>query len=1108
MKKNLKPIGAWDSYALKKTGRIMRCILILLFASTLNLMATVSFSQKTKISLARKAASLESVMEEIEKQSDYVFLFSKEVIDINRSVEINARDLAVEEVLSELFQSGNIEYRIIDNKIILSARSKVSVVQQEQQIKVTGQVTDNKGEPLPGVNVFEKTNSTNGVITGVDGSYTITLSGPEAILTFSFIGFVSQEVNVAGRQQINITLLEEYMDIDEVVVVGYGTQRKEALTSAVSKVGTDKIESVSVTSVEKALQGNAAGVVVTTPVGQPGSFASVQIRGLGSISASNQPLYVVDGVPVITGQSSSWAPSNASNFLSSLNPSDIESMTVMKDAAATAIYGSRASNGVVIITTKRGKEGKTNINFNMEAGISDVTNTSIRMVNSKELLELQRESVDNARDYFGMAEYDWTDPNGDYYLPDELANNNTNWWDEVTQQGRYQSYDISLNGGNEKTKFFASASWFDQEGTIIGTGFDRFSGRINLEHQINDRISLGINTSASTSHQEYTIAGWAWENPVAASFWIVPYVSPYNADGSYNWDLMGSNGNYNPVANNNLNERGNKTISFMNTSYLKIDILKDLYFKTTLGVDWKNVRERQYISPQTLYGQELDGGVYGQEDKYYNWTSSNTLNYNKILKERHSLGAMVGYEVNAFKNNWLYAGGGGANDDIPYLDAVSKNQEVGESIVENSSISMFGRLDYSFDSRYYLSASMRRDGSSKFGTNNKWANFGSVSLAWTVTQEEFFNVPFIDLLKLRASYGTTGNSSIGNYASKGLYQTVIYAKSGGLLPKQIEQPDLRWESAATMNVGVDFGFFNRISGSAEYFWRTTYDLLLEDELSYTSGQGSVTRNMGEMLHKGLELQLSTQNVKGDFAWNTDFNISLPTSEVKDLGGPDFVSNGSYQRRRVGHSFSEWYMYDYAGVDPGNGLAMWYDERGNITYNQVDARRVYCGSPEPELYGGLTNTLEYKGVSLSFMFYFLYGNEVMYSERIYTEHDGSGTLSDPVNSNQLDRWQKPGDITDVPKPIYDNATNSNTWVSNRWLEDGSYLRLKNVTLSYSLPKRWLDKVRISNLKVFAKGTNLWTLSNVSALDPEIGAYGYSYNAYPNPRTIVLGVNVGL
>ncbi|TAJ11512.1 SusC/RagA family TonB-linked outer membrane protein [Marinilabiliaceae bacterium JC017] len=1090
----------------KKMCLIMRLSFILMIIGVLQVSAT-SFAQNKSFSIAEKNMKLAQLFDEIEQQGDYKFFYNNDEIDVSLEVEINVSKENIFGVLDQALDGSPYNYKVLENNLILvHTKTEALVASQQGEVVVKGTVTDDKGEPLPGVNVFEKSNPTNGVITGIDGGYSIKLSGEDAVLSFSFIGFNAQEITVAGRREINITLVEETLEMDEVVVVGYGTQRKEALTSSVSTVGKKKIEAVTVTSVEKALQGNTAGVLVTNAVGQPGGFASVTIRGVGSINASSSPLYVVDGVPVISGSATSF--STSSNFLSSLNPADIETMTVMKDAAATAIYGARASNGVVLITTKQGKEGKTQINFNMELGFSDMTQTNVRMTNSDELLELQRESVENAREYFGSDEYDWTGPNGDYYLPDELANSSTDWYDEVTQLGKFESYNLSARGGNEKTNFFVSGSWFDQEGTIICTGFQRFSARLNLEHKLNDWLSFGINTTVSATDQDYSSDGYAYENPIYASSNIVPYVGPYNEDGSYNWDLMGSVGNYNPVANLNLHKRNSDVNSLMNTSFLKIQILPELSFKTTLGIDYKDVRDHEYITPQTLFGQELDGGVTEKVKEYYNWTSSNILTYNKIFADVHSLDVLGGYELNSYKSDYVYASGGGANDDIPNLSGVSKNQSVGGNASDYSGISMFTRANYSYNGRYYVSGSLRRDGSSRFGPNNKWALFGSASLGWAISREEFFNVSFINNLKLRASYGTTGNSSIGYYSYYGLYGSSIYNSNGGLRPDQIANPDLQWESAETSNLALDFGFFNRINGTVEYFWRKSTDMLINEELSLTTGQSSILRNLGSMMNQGLEFQVSTQNIKGEFSWITDFNISFPKSEFLDLGGMDYIPNGGLQRRVVGGSWSDWYMADYAGVDPGTGLAMYYDENGNITHDSNEANKRICGSPEPDFYGGLSNTFLYKGIELDFMFQFNYGNEVMFNERSSTEHDGSRVFNANVNDNQLDRWQQPGDITSVPMPIYNNDTNSNLWNSDRYLEDGSYLRLKSVSLSYNLPKKWLAKVRVGNLKVFTKGTNLWTLSSVNGFDPEVNSAGYASFNYPVSRTIVFGVNVAL
>ncbi len=978
-------------------------------------------------------------------------------------------------------------------------------IAQTRELK--GTVTDKAtGETLPGVAIQIKGTS-SGRATDIDGKYVLNVKDGD-VLVFSFLGMKTQEVTVQGQTVLDIAMESVAEALDEVVVVAYGVQKKEALTGAMTNVNSDKLTATTVTSVDKALQGNAAGVIATSANGTPGSFATIQIRGAGSITAGTAPLYVVDGVPVMSGSTSGWATS--SNALASLNPADIESMSILKDAAATSIYGSQAANGVVLITTKRGKSGKTKINATVEVGFSQPTNTDFRVCTSEELLTLYREAVDNARDYFGSDKYDWTDPNGSYYLPDELAETNTDWWDVVTRNGLYQMYDVSMSGGNDKTKFFASGSYMKQDGIVIGTDFSRFSARLNLEHKISNKFTFNTNLSGSSASQNYVLGGWAYANPIFAAYSILPWEKPYNEDGSENMNLV-SNGGYNPVNYTKEVDRGQKTKSLISTSYLNFQILPYLNFRTTFGIDWKNTRERVYEGEKSLDGQ-MDGNPIDVQDwRYYKWTSSNILTFNKVFAGKHSVDVLAGYEATEYKSDWLYASGAGANDDIPYLDAASKDQKVGEGATDYASVSMFGRLNYSFDSKYYLSGSFRRDGSSVFGEDNRWANFWSVGASWKLSGESFMKQwEWINLLKIRASYGTTGNSSISSYASKGLYSNTKYGGEGGSLPSQLGNPKLGWEQSATTNIALDFGFLDRLNGTIEYFWKKTTSLLLADKLSYTSGFTSINRNIGEIMNRGLEFQLSAQIFKHtDFKWTADFNITLPSSEVLSLGGEKEIWEGNYQKRRVnGKSFTEWYMADYAGVNPADGMAMWYDENGGLTENYAEARYAYMGSPEPDFYGGFTNTFSWKGLSLSFMFYYTYGGKVKYNDRYYLEGDGADGLTMNVSREQLKRWQKPGDITDVPKPILGNPSKSRDWYTSRWLDDGSYVRLKNLTLAYDFPKVWTNKIGVERLGIYFKGTNLWTRTNAHTLDPEVGIYGSSSNVYPNSRSFVFGINISL
>lgn len=978
-------------------------------------------------------------------------------------------------------------------------------VAQSHELKGTV-VEKSTGEALPGVSILIKGSGT-GVATDVEGRYTLTVKKGD-VLIFSFMGMKTQEVTVDDRPVIDVQMEAVNRSLDEVVVVAYGVQRKEALTGAMTHVKGEKLEAATVSSLDKALQGNAAGVIATTADGTPGSFATIQIRGAGSINAGTAPLYVVDGVPVMSGKASDW--STSSNILATLNPADIESMSILKDAAATSIYGSQAANGVVLITTKQGRSGKTRINATVERGFYSPTNSTFELCSSEELLMLQREAVANARDYFNNPAYDWADPNGSYYRPDELAATNTDWWDVITRHGLHQLYDISLSGGNDKTRFFASASYMDQEGIVIGTDFSRFSARLNLEHKISKKFTFNTSLSGSTTDQNYVFDAWAYANPISAAYSLLPWESPYNEDGSINMNLT-SNGGYNPVNFTKEKENNQKNLALLSTSYLNFQIFPFLNFRTTFGFDWKDTRDRRYSSEKSVDGMRDGCPIYTQDIRYYRWTSSNVLSFNKVFLEKHSADALFGYETMEYRSYYLSAEGAGANDDIPLLSAASKDFKASEGITDYASISLFGRMNYNYDSRYYFSASFRRDGSSRFGADNRWANFWSVGGAWKISGEPFMkDFGWMDLLKLRASYGTTGNSSIDAYASKGLYKNTTYGGEGGLVPSQKANPQLGWEQSATTNLAVDFGFLNRISGSVEYFWKKTSDLLLKKRLSYTSGLTSIMQNTGEVMNRGLEFQVSADIFRdSEFKWRSELNMTFPSSEVLDLGGESEIWEGNYQKRRVnGKSFTEWYMPHYAGVNPADGMAMWYDKDGGLTENYAEARYEYLGSPEPDFYGGFTNTFSWKGLSLSFMFYFTYGGTVKFNDRYYLEGDGADGFSMNLSREQLKRWQKPGDITSVPKPILGNPSKSRDWYTSRWLDDGSYIRLRNLTLAYDLPKPVLNYIGLEKLSVYFKGTNLWTHTNAVCLDPEVGIYGSSSNVYPNARSFVFGLNIGI
>ncbi len=978
-----------------------------------------------------------------------------------------------------------------------------------QGLEITGTVTNSEDDTsLPGVSVYVEGMNIIGTATDLDGKYALIVPSSASNLVFQSVGFQTQVVPINSRIVIDVILEPEALGLDEVIVTGYAIQRKEALTSSVSSVESKNIEAVSASNIEKRLQGNVAGVMTTSLRGIPGSAPDIQIRGATSINAGNQPLFVIDGVPAVSGETGA---SQSFSILSSLNPNDIKSMTILKDAGAAAIYGSRAANGVVLIETKTGAKGKTRFSFSADYGVSKVINTGFDMLSSAELLELQREAVENSAEYYNNpTKYDWTDPNGEYYLPDELANTDTDWWDEVTRTGKLENYNLSASGGNENTTFYLSGSYNKNEGAIMNYDFERYTGNVRLDHlSPNEKFKVGTKVMGSFSKQNYVYDASGgvlpWENPIFAAMAIPSYYAPFNEDGSVNFDLGGAHGNYNPHGVDKFQDQGQEYTKLLNSTYLEFKPWNFLSIKSTFGLDYGYTKSHDFEDPRAPIYAGREGYYWEGHENNIQMSISNTITFNKIIAEIHSVTAILGQEGMQEDYEYISGSGKGANHEMPYLSTtVAEGQEIEGNPSKLTSNSYFGYFSYNYDSRYYLQGSLRRDGSSVFGDDYKYGTFGSISGSWRISEESFFNSNFISKLKLRGSYGTTGNSDIAWYASKGYYSVITYNGESSLLPDKIENPDLKWEKTATTGIALDFGLLkDRISGTFEYFWSKTTDNLLYQELSYTSGFSSVLKNIGSLRNEGLEITLQTKNLQGELSWNTSFNISFPKSEILDLAGEDYV--GTTYRHRVGGAYMEYWMYKYAGVNPANGMPMWYDENGNLTFTYSEASRANVGSPEPDFYGGLTNTLSYKGISLDFMFYFVYGNEIIFGDRHYSEHDGA-SWGENANTNQLDRWQRPGDITDTPKPLVNNPTGANDWDNSRWLDNGSYLRLKFVTLSYALPKSWLDRIKLSNLTLFAKGTNLLTFSNVNGLDPERGSTGSGSYKYPNTQSISFGTQI--
>jgi len=987
-----------------------------------------------------------------------------------------------------------------------------------QTKQVTGTVTgSDDGLGLPGVSVIIK-GTTTGSSTNIDGKYAIDAKSTD-ILVFSFVGMQSQEVLVGDQNVIDIVLSALSVGMDEVVVVAYGSQRKRDLTGSVAGIKSEQLKNVPIPSFENALQGQTAGVQINTS-SRTGEANSVRIRGTSSIGASSQPLYVIDGVPQgdyiigYTGNNTQQSP------LANINPNDIESIQVLKDAASSSLYGARASNGVILITTKRGKAGKTQIDFSYYGGILKETNT-FDVLNGAQFAELWNESNFNAGD---------SDPQ---ILGSPEEQINTNWWDAVSRTGSIHEWSLSARGGNEKTQFYTGFSYRQEEGYTIGDEFDRLSTRVNVDHKFSEKLKFGSNIGFSRVVNQRISNNNSVSSPSTSAFLNYPNV-PIYGDGS---ELYGPEGTfydgrgvnvfnniaYNLVKEDEENSHEAITIRPFINLFAEYEIIPDLVFRSEWGLDYIDVSEKVFWGVNS--GDGGGSGGIGQALSYRrtNWIQTQTLRYSKTFNEVHNFSALLGFSYQETRSeNSNVTGEGFPNNDLSSLDNAANITNGGSSISDVALDGYFSRINYNYDNKYFAEFSLRRDGSSRFGENDKYAYFPAGSLAWVVSDEDFLSEnEWLTFLKVRTSYGLTGNSEVlsdatseatgANFPSRGLYiGGSDYAGQPGLAPSQLANPDLKWEQTAQFNVGLNIGLFNnRVELEADYYIKKTKDLLLNVILPSVSGYEDYFDNIGKLENKGFEFNLNTRNFVKDFKWNTNFNIAFNRNKITNLDG-QIITNG-ISRAIEGEPIGVFFTVKYAGVDPDNGNALYYDLDGNKTSTYSDEFRQIVGDPNPDFTGGLTNTFSYKGVDLSVLLQFVYGNDIYRDAGRFVSNNANSIWNQSVD--QLNRWQKPGDITDVPRAELFSGNGSGR--SSRWIEDGSYLRVKNITLGYTLPKTIVERLHLRNVRIFAQAQNWFTFDDYSGHDPEVSSegtvnigQGQDFFQAPPSKTLTFGVNIGL
>lgn len=981
-----------------------------------------------------------------------------------------------------------------------TAGTNLAVQQQDQKLK--GQViVATTGEPVIGVNVLVK-GTTNGTITDIDGKYE--LNAPAgAILQISFIGYKTVEIAATTSEQ-TIKLHEDTETLDEVVVVGYGVQKKESLTGAMSTLKENRLKDVTTPTVENMLNGKVSGVYVAPGSGQPGSNGAVQIRGRATLSGSTSPLWVIDGV--IVGEDPGV-----------LNPSDIENMTILKDAASTAIYGSQGANGVIIVTTKMGKSEKMKINASVKLGASTMTNGKMEVMNGAELYDYYA-SFPNQED----IKFSRWNP--------ELRNANFDWGELASQAGFTQDYNISLSGGNEKMSSYFSLGYYSEEGTVKGYKYDRYSFRYRSNYKPFSWLTIKPNISGSMKNTDDS------QYDYTAKYTMFPWDSPYDEDGNlvpdrYSGWVDSSDLNYlNSISYGNHTAR--KTYEFSGNFDFDIKITDWLTFTSVNNYRWTGYFQATYTDPRTDSASGVQGRVEEEQTNNIQRYTNQYLTFNKMFG-KHSVQALLAYEFMDTSAKVINAKGTGIVSGFEVLDATATPEEVGGNLTEWAKQSVFAKANYTYDNRYLAEVSLRRDGASNFGDDKKYGNFFSISAGWNINREKWFKADWVDVLKLRASYGSVGNIPYSKYPQYGLYSVSSnYNGIPAILISQVGNKDLTWEQTYTAGVGIDANFFNnRLRFVFDYYNKYTSNILYQVPVSGLTGITSRWQNVGEMRNSGIEITIGGDIIRTkDWLWSLDLNMGYNKNKLEKLYGDDpnmmiiggggndtSIAGAAEKVLKVGYSTDRYYLREWAGVDPKNGAPLWYknDGSGETTSNYSEAKQVMTEATSPKLFGGFNTSLTWKNIDLNASFGFSLGGKIYNYSR--QEYDSDGAYTDRNQMKLIDgwsRWEKEGDIATHPAASYGNKSNSNK-ASTRYLEDGDYLKLRSLSIGYNLD---LSKYYIQNMRIYFTAENVFTLTGFSGIDPEVPAYydettgtyksigTAGANLYPSTRKFMFGINL--
>ncbi|NGF56212.1 TonB-dependent receptor [Parapedobacter sp. SGR-10] len=1101
------------------------------------LVATLQVSASAigqEVTLQRKNVKLDYVLKELQKQSGYNILFDQRIVPQKERLTVNYRAVQLHRVLDEVLTPFGIKYHENGKNIVLS-KGTIShpqpVLTDQQQAIVKGKVQGTDGAPIAGVTVRLNDGAGDGALTGQDGTFSIT-ARPQDRLTFSYVGKEPVTVTIGERKELLIVLKDQSILMDDLVVVAYGQQKKRNLTGSVVSVGSDEIEKTTLQDPISILQGRAPGVQITSNSGAPGGEMTIRVRGNSSLNAGNNPLFVVDGVPIESNSLSSL--NGTENFglnpLADINPDDIASIEILKDASSTAIYGSRAANGVVLITTKRGAEGKAQITANFMTGVSAITR-HLSVLNAS---QYRAAVIDSYNNMDNPEEPYWT-------VLDSLNpsnNGDIDWQRELLRSAAQYKVDLAVRGGTDKVQYSWSNSYLDQDGIIISNDYKRITSRLNVDFKVTDRLKIGQSLAYTNATNNRINAGGTGNLSVIRELLVRPPVmSMYFPDGSLNGYQLGRR---NPVGIAMHATHYNKSHRIIGSEYVEYDILEGLSFRSNLHFDFITMKENEFMPSILDYREGYNtGGVRNTNN--ITWANENILRYNKMFSNKHNFGALLGFSL----QDWRYERTGldgmfFPSDDIRTLNAasvISNKDSEGQDIDivgESAMLSYFGRASYDYLGKYLAEVNLRTDGSSRFGRDRRFGFFPSASVGWRFTDETFLKgiQHVINDGKIRFSMGSTGNHSIGNYTSQGEFLVGRnYLGFSGAAPSVMPNASLTWETTVQYNAGLDLSFLaNRITLNADYYIKNTRDLLYSVPIPTTTGFSTITQNIGNIQNKGVEFLLSTKNLIGDFGWTTNFNISANRNKIvslpEELLTNGYIQNGAYHILKEGQPIGIFYGWRFDGVyardeDNVNGVThgasgplfkggdpIWHDLNGDEVINQDD--RQIIGNAEPKFFGGISNDFSYKNFSLNVLFQYSYGNDI-YSE---INHQRNTIVRyNNLSTDALRRWRQQGDMTDYPKPVRDDPMQSESRVQSRWVEDGSYIKLKNVNLRYRFSPTWIKRAGIRSLEAFVTGTNLITWTRYTGFDPDVNSYaglrvGVDEGSYPQSRTFVFGINIGL